>query len=246
PSSASSPWRAPPRSRSTTRPRPPSCRPCRPSSRPSCRRACRPASGSCRRPCPWARPGGARRPRTPGRRAPRRRRRRSARATRAGSSSSNSPRHRVMPSRSLLRPRDDRVGIPRPWRRSARLVTHHPDRLPGGIEEEEGRVALDAVLALERVVLLLQLRRQRLAGREVELEQDHVLLRPLLERGLVEDLGLELLAPAAPVAAGEVGENQLLLRLRRRERRLVVRHPSACSHGRLPSSNIFGILRTAS
>jgi hypothetical protein len=40
--------------------------------------------------------------------------------------------------------------------------------------------------------------------REVDLQQDEILVRVLLELGLGEDFAIELDAPAAPVRAGEV------------------------------------------
>src|SRR5262249_7435066 len=86
------------------------------------------------------------------------------------------------------------------------------------VEDEDRRVTLDLVLLAELLVLLLDLVGLVLRLREVHLQEDDVLRRPVLELLRVEDFLVEELAPVAPIAAGEVGEDRLLLLLRRLDR----------------------------
>ena len=95
-----------------------------------------------------------------------------------------------------------------------------------GVEEHDRRITLDAELLGQILILLLQFWALLLLAREVDLKQDDVLVGPLFELGLAEDLVLELDAPAAPVGAGEVGEDDLLLLLGLRQRVLVVDDPA--------------------
>jgi hypothetical protein len=67
----------------------------------------------------------------------------------------------------------------------------------------------------------------RLVAGELDLEQDHVLLGPVGELGLREDLELLLAAALLPLGV-EVRDDDLLLLLRLGERRLVVGRPLAC------------------
>src|SRR6185369_10504542 len=108
-------------------------------------------------------------------------------------------------------------------RQVARLAQHLALR----VEEEDRRVAFDVllVLLLQLLILLLHLVRRLPPREEADGEEDDVLLGPVLELFGAEDLGMQLLAPPSPVTAGEVGEDDLLLLLGRRDRLLVVGAP---------------------
>ena len=78
---------------------------------------------------------------------------------------------------------------------------------------------------LQLGVLLADLFREFLLVRIVELHKDEPLWRLGLEGVLVEDLGLEPFAPATPVRAGEIGQEEFLFRLGLRLGRLEVGQP---------------------
>src|SRR6185369_5175071 len=128
---------------------------------------------------------------------------------------------------SVLRLRDDLVGFLGPLFGPARQVARLAQHLALRVEEEDRRVAFDVllVLLLQLLILLLHLVRLLLLVGEVDGEEDDVLLGPVLELFGAEDLGMQLLAPPSPVTAGEVGEDDLLLLLGRRDRLLVVGAP---------------------
>ena len=71
------------------------------------------------------------------------------------------------------------------------------------IEQMDSRVATNLKCLLEASVLLCQFLWQLLAAEEVHLQQDHVSLCPFHECRLGKYVGLQSVAPAAPVATRE-------------------------------------------
>jgi len=112
--------------------------------------------------------------------------------------------------------------------RAARTIAGAGDQLALGVQHQNRRKALDLVLLGELIVLLLEFFRQLLLAREVQLDQNEFLRCFFLEDVLIEDFLLEPDAPAAPVRAGEVHQEQLVLRLGLGLGALEVGLPQAC------------------
>ena len=98
---------------------------------------------------------------------------------------------------------------------AAGLVAGAPVDLAVRGHHQDGREAAHAVLCLQLLVALgvRDLRLDLLGAREVEGHKDVVLLGALHPGVVLEDLVVELDAPAAPVRAGEVDEEVLALLL---------------------------------
>ena len=97
-------------------------------------------------------------------------------------------------------------------RRSAGDITRLREGLSVGVEEHDRREAFDGELLGESLVLGLLLGRLLFLLRVIEFHEDEI----LGGRGeflLVEDFLLQADAPAAPIAAGEVDQDRLLLGL---------------------------------
>ena len=93
-------------------------------------------------------------------------------------------------------------------------VSHHPaEFLALAVDQHHRRETATFVLHLELLVLLFHRIRLRLVLGEIEFEQDEFLGRPILEFLRVEHILLQLDAEPAPVAAGEVGQHDLLVGL---------------------------------
>ncbi len=89
---------------------------------------------------------------------------------------------------------------------AARAVAGAGDQLAFRVQDENGRIPLHLELIAELFVLSLQVVRQCFRPRKIQLDQNEFLRSLLLEFLLIEDLLLELDAPAAPVRAGKVHE----------------------------------------
>jgi len=82
------------------------------------------------------------------------------------------------------------------------------------VNEDECGEALDIILLLELVVLVLDVLRELLGLRKIDEHEDEVLAGVILERRGIEDFVVHLDAPWAPVRAGEVQEDVLVVGLR--------------------------------
>ena len=93
------------------------------------------------------------------------------------------------------------------------------------VEQEKSREPLHVVLLLQAVVLLLHLRREFLVLRTIDNHQLQVLRRVILEVLGIEHFLVHLDAPRAPIGPGEIEQDLLVVRLRYRDRLLIIRGP---------------------
>ena len=115
--------------------------------------------------------------------------------------------------------------------RAAGDITRLGEGLAIGVQQHDRRESFDAELVRQRLVLGLLLSGLFLLLRVVELHEDEV----LGDRGeflLVEDFLLQADAPAAPVAAGEVDQDRLLLGLGDLHAFIEVGQPDGVSGGK--------------
>jgi hypothetical protein len=106
-----------------------------------------------------------------------------------------------------------------------------PNFLSVAIEHDDGRKSLNFVLPRELLILLSQLDALGFGTREVHLHKHKLLTRVILELRLGPNLLVELPAPAAPVRAGKIEEEEFVVGRRLLLRFLVIVHPARLGAG---------------
>jgi hypothetical protein len=106
-----------------------------------------------------------------------------------------------------------------------------PNLLSVAIEHDDSGKSLNFVLLRKLLILLSQLDALRFGAREVHLHEHKILARVILELRLRENLLVELPAPAAPVRASKIEEQEFVGRRRLLLRLLVIFLPASLGVG---------------
>ena len=97
-------------------------------------------------------------------------------------------------------------------RATGEITIELPHLLASAVQYDDGRKSENFVLLGQLKVLLSFLRWLGLFARKIELHQDEIVVRKVLELRLRENVLVELDAPPAPVGAGKIEENEFMVR----------------------------------
>jgi len=106
------------------------------------------------------------------------------------------------------------------------------DHLSLRVKEDQRGEALHLILLLQAVILLLHLGALAFALREVDLDEDEILVGIILEGRLIERFFLQANAPSAPVAASEIKKDILVFLGGSGEGGVIIITPTICCCGK--------------